>query len=112
MQEKTLLKIALAVGVVGLAVLFFISQSISIDEAMLNRLDGMVDETVVITGVVLDVSTFGSVTSVMIEKNELTSVVLFGDAPLLETGDLVQVRGKVVENEGETELIGEEIRVI
>ncbi|MFH1063634.1 MAG: hypothetical protein V1729_00980 [Candidatus Woesearchaeota archaeon] len=112
MKERTLLNIALATALVGIVSLFFLAQQMSVDEAMLNRLDQMIDEAVLVTGIVLDVNTLEDVTFLRIEKTELTEVVLFGPAPMLEMGDLVQVRGKVAEHEGETEVIGEEVRVI
>jgi DNA/RNA endonuclease YhcR with UshA esterase domain len=112
MQESTLLKIALAVSLVGIVVLFVLLQSVSVDEAMIGRLDGMVDESVVVGGVVLDVTSFEGTTFLRIQKEEMMSVVLFGNVPLVEIGDYVQVRGKVAEHEGEVEVIGEEVRVV
>jgi RecJ-like exonuclease len=111
-KEKTLLKIALAVGIIGIAVLFVMSNRIKVDEAMLGRLDEMVDESVVVTGSVVGVNSLDAVTFVMIQKDEIVSVALFGKVPVIEVGDLVQVRGKVTEHEGETEIIGEEVRVV
>jgi RecJ-like exonuclease len=111
-KEKTLLRIALAASAVGIVVLFLLSQQISVDEAMVSRLDEMVDESVVVTGSVIGVNSLDSVTFVMLQKDEIVTVVLFGKTPLVEVGDLVQVRGKVVEEEGEVEIIGEEMRVV
>ena len=112
MKEKTLLKIALAGGVVGIVVLFVLSQQISVDEAMISRLDEMVDESVVVTGSVIGINSLDSVTFVMLQKDEIVTVVVFGKTPMLEIGDLVQVRGKVTEQDGEAEIIGDEIRVV
>ncbi|MBW2997080.1 hypothetical protein KY349_01925 [Candidatus Woesearchaeota archaeon] len=112
MKEKTLLRIALAASAVGIVVLFLLSQQISVDEAMVSRLDEMVDESVVVTGSVIGVNSLDSVTFVMLQKDEIVTIVLFGKTPLVEVGDLVQVRGKVVEEEGEVEIIGEEMRVV
>lgn len=112
MKEKTLLRIALAVGLLGIALLFLLSQRISVDEAMITRLDGMVEEDVVVTGVVVGVDAMDSVTFVMLQKDEMISVTLFGKTPALEVGDLVQVRGTVEEHEGDIAVVGEEIRVV
>lgn len=112
MKEKTLLKIALAAGVTGIVLLFFLSQQISVDEAMISRLDQKVDETVMLTGSVIGVNSLDSVTFIMLQKDEIVTVVLFGSTPMIEVGDLVQVRGTVSEDEGETEIIGEEVRVV
>jgi RecJ-like exonuclease len=112
MKEKTLLKLSVVVSIIGLAVLFIALKNISIDTIMLNKIDGLVDEQVIIEGVVVDISITNSTTFVKIEKNELTSVILFGKTPLVETGDFVQIRGKVAEHNGKTEVIGEEMRVV
>lgn len=111
-KEKTLLRIALAASAVGIVVLFLLSQQISVDEAMVSRLDEMVDESVVVTGSVIGVNSLDSVTFVMLQKDEIVTVVLFGKTPLVEVGDLVQVRGEVVEEDGEVEIIGEEMRIV
>lgn len=112
MNEKTLLKIALAIGILGMALLFLMSNRIKIDEAMIGRMDEVVDESVVVTGSVIGVNRLDSVTSILIQKDEIFSVALFGKTPLIEVGDMVQVRGKVSDNNGETEIIGEEVRVV
>lgn len=112
MKEKTLLKIALAAGMLGIVVLFVLSQQISVDEAMISRLDKMVDDDVVVTGSVVGVNALDSATFLMLQKDEVVTVVLFGKLPSVEVGDLVQVRGTVSEDEGEAEIIGEEVRVV
>jgi len=112
MKESTLLKIACFVGIVGIAVLFLLSRQISVDQAMIGRLDQMVDSSVVVEGVVVGVNSGEGAVFLMLQKDEIVDVVLFGDSPPLEVGDYVQVRGKVSEQEGEESLIGEEVRVI
>jgi DNA/RNA endonuclease YhcR with UshA esterase domain len=113
-KEKTLLRIALVVGVLGIAVLFVMSQRIKVDEKMISKLDQSVDETVFVTGSVVGVSVSAnnSTTFLQIQKDEMVSVVLFGRAQHVSEGDYIQVRGKVTEHDGRTEIIGEEVRVI
>lgn len=112
MKEKTLLKIALAVGVLGIVVLFVLSQQISVDESIISRLDELVDESVVLTGSVIGINQLDSVTFIMLQKDEIVTVVLFGKTPMLDVGDLVQVRGIVTEYKGDVEIIGDEVRII
>ncbi len=112
MKEKTLLRIALVASMIGIVALFVISQRIKVDETMINKLEQSVDETVVVTGSVVGISSSNSTTFLRIQKDEITSVVLFGKAPLLVEGDYIQVRGKVTEHDDKTEIIGEEVRVI
>ena len=112
MKEKTLLKIAIAASALGTVILFLLSQQISLDEAIISRLDETVDENIVLTGSVIGVNSLDSVTFLMLQKDEIVTVVLFGKTPIVEVGDLVQVRGKVAEEDEELEIIGEEIRVV
>jgi len=112
MKEKTLLKIALAVSITGVVILFLLSQQISTDEAMIQRLDEMVDEQVIITGQVIGVNEQDSATFIILQKQETVTITLFGKTPPLEIGDLVQVRGRVTEHDNKVGLIGDEIRVI
>jgi DNA/RNA endonuclease YhcR with UshA esterase domain len=112
MKEKTLLRIALVVSIAGIIALFLISQRIKVDEAMIGRLEQSVDESVLVTGSVVEVNEGNSTTFIRIQKDEAATVVLFGKAPLIQEGDYVQIRGKVTEHDGKTEIIGEEVRVI
>ncbi len=112
MKETTLLKIALAVSMLGIPALFLLSSQIKTDEAMISRLDEMTDETVVVSGMVLDINDMDGTTFILMQKDEMMTVVLFGPSPPLQTGDYIQVRGTVSEHEGETEIIGDEVRVV
>jgi hypothetical protein len=112
MKEKTLLRIALFVGLFGIITLFLISQRITPDEAMIGKLEQSVDETVFVTGSVVGVRSSDSTTFLQIQRDEVVTVVLFGKAPLVSEGDYIQVRGKVSEQGGELSIIGEEVRVI
>jgi RecJ-like exonuclease len=111
-KEKTLLRIALAASIIGIAVLFIISQRIKVDEAMINKLEQSVDETVFVSGTVVGINTVNSTTFLRIQKDEITSAVLFGETPEIAEGDYVQIRGKVTKDGDEASIIGEEVRVI
>lgn len=111
-KEKTLLRIALVASIIGIAVLFIISQRIKVDEAMIGKLEQSVDETVFVTGTVVGVSEGNGATFLRIQKDEITSVVLFGEKPEIVEGDYVQIRGKVTKEGDEASIIGEEVRVI
>ena len=113
MKEKTLLRIALALSLAGIITLIILSQEIDIDQPAIDKLDEMIDESVVATGMVLDVAGYDGVTFIRIQRDEIIEVTLFGDTPPLSIGDLIQVRGKVSEeDDGSTSIIGDEIRVI
>ncbi len=112
MREKILLKLALAICIIGIVLLFFLSRGIEVNESMLGKLENSIDQTVIVTGTVVDVSQKNSTTFLRIQKDEMASVVLFGKAPVLNEGDFVQIRGKVSENKEYVGIIGEEVRVI
>jgi|GEM_PF-3436974 len=112
MKEKLLLRLALGVSIIGISVLFFISIRIEITEVAINKLDDSIEQSVMITGSVVDVTVKNSTTFIMIEKDEMTTVILFGKSHPINIGDLVQARGKVSEYNGESEIIADEVRVI
>ena len=111
-KESTLLKIALVVGLLGIAVLFMLSRQIKVDSVMISRLDGVEGEGVVVEGVVVGVNSGDGVVFLMLQKDEMLDVVLFGDVPSVEIGDYVQVRGTVATEDGGNSVLGEEVRVI
>ena len=113
MQESTILKTALICSIIGLTALFLFFKTIEPDTVMIGNLDQMTDMTIMIEGTVLGISGTESVTYIMLEKSETTTVIFFGPTPYLETGDYVQAKGTAAENQkGQTEVIGDEIRVI
>ena len=112
MKESTLLKIALTVSIIGITGLFFALRGIEVDEAMIGRLDEHIDDSVVVTGTLMGVTELDGVTFLLIQKDEIVSITLFGSTPEMETGDLIQVRGTVAQEGEEMEIIGEEVRVV
>jgi DNA/RNA endonuclease YhcR with UshA esterase domain len=112
MKEKLLLKISLATAIIGIVVLYFVSQNIEANQTTMNIIDGVEDGTVIITGTVLDINERNSTTFLQIEATETLPVIAFGKVPMLTPGDLVQVRGKMSKKDGKSSIISEEIRVI
>lgn len=112
MKEATLLKISFFVALVGIALLFFLSRQITVDKALISRLDGVDGEGVVVEGVVVGLNQGNGVIFLMLQKDEMLDVVLFGEAAGVEIGDYVQVRGTVSSEEGQESLLAEEVRVI
>lgn len=112
MKEKTLLKIALLCGILGICVLFFISKSISIDEIAINKIDRVLDETVVVSGSVIGINDGSGVSYLKIQKDEVLSVTLFGDVREFKVGDYVQIRGKISKGKKGVDFIGEEVRIV
>ena len=116
MHDKTLLKIAITFSIIGLIVLFFISDKIEVDEITIDKLDEMeIGKTVKIKGYVENVNNLEKVAFLKIaqEKTETVSIVLFKEENIsLEQGDYVEVVGEVEEFEGKKEIIGNLVKRI
>ncbi len=110
MDEKTISKIAAVCVFVGMLVLFLFLQSTEIEFATLSEMEE--DDTVVFEGVVMGKNEMDSVTFLMVQSNEITSVTLFGPIPYVDEGTLIQVRGEVDVYKGKKSILGEEIRII
>ena len=112
MKEDILLKIALITAIIGIVILYLASQRLESTQATINRIDGVEDGSVVISGDVLSIDERNSSTLLRIQTTDIVPVVAFGKVPLVAIGDLVQVRGKLAKYNGTAEVTSEEIRVI
>ena len=116
MKEKTLLKIALSCSIVGLVVLFFISDSISVDQVAIGKIeDEDIGKIVKITGMIIRVSNTEKVMFIEVgeEKVEKVDVVLFKDKDFdLSPGDYVEIVGEIEEYKGKKEVIANKITLI
>ena len=116
MKEQTLLKIALIVSLLGLLILYLISDNIDLKERNIEKitLDNK-DEFVKLTGTVNKVIDTEKVTIMEIMQEQEITVVLFKDEnktmPIQE-GNEVEVIGKVDEYEGKLEIIADRLRII
>lgn len=110
MQESTLLKIALLVALLGVSVLFFISQNYEAQESPLLEKD----TNYVVKGTVSRVTQLDSVTFIELQKEDLLPVVLFKNYPVdVNKGDYVEILGKAGEDQqGNLQFNGKELRVI
>jgi DNA/RNA endonuclease YhcR with UshA esterase domain len=111
MKEKALLKIALVASCIGLLLLFIFSKNIEVNEATIDKIDGMQDEEVRIQGVVERVSNKEKVTFIEITQEVTTTVVVF-DNISINKGEKIEVIGKVDEYNGESEILAERIERI
>ena len=116
MKEKTLFKIALVCSVIGLAVLFFVSDNISIDSVDVSSLDSTdIGHEVKVIGSVSKVSSTDKVVFLTVgqQKVEDVSVVLFKDSSdiLIKKGDVVELVGTVDDYEGSINIIANAVKV-
>jgi len=116
MKEKTLLKIALSCSVVGLVVLFFISDNISVDTVDIGKIeDEEIGKIVKITGLVIRVNNMEKVMFIQVgqETVEKVDVVLFKDYDFdLSEGSYVEIIGEIEEYKGKKEIIANRIKII
>lgn len=111
MEEKTLLKVSLVVGLLGALLLYFISSGIDL-EAVKGLGGIMEEEEIKINGIVGKVVEKEKVAflEVLNEKIEKVNVVLFKDEKIsLSEGDYVEILGTVEEYEGKKEVIGNKV---
>jgi len=116
MQEKTLLKIALIMSLLGLLILYLISDNIEIKEKNIEKitLDNK-DEFVKLRGIVSKVIDTERVTIMEIMQPQEITVVLFKNENKtmpIQKGNEVEIFGKVDEYEGKLEIIADRLRVV
>ena len=114
MRERTLLKLALTVSIIGILGLFFLAETVSVEETAISKLDGMGQEgRVQLRGVVARVATKGNTTFLMLEKQEQVNIVLFSNGAAiydkLRTGENVSVIGKVTKYKGKPEIVADKV---
>ena len=116
MKEINLFKIALSCSILGLILLFFISEQIEIDETAIDKIDETdIGESVKIIGKIETINDVGNLVFIDInqEKIESVSVMLFKDSDIiLKKGDYVEIIGDIDEYEGKKEVIANRIRLI
>jgi hypothetical protein len=111
MQEKTLLKISLLTGIIGIIFLYLVS--IAIELPTVQKIDRLAEETEVkLSGIIGKVTSKDQVAflEVMNEKIEKTDVILFKDQDIyLGEGDYVEITGTIEDYQGRKELVGNKI---
>ena len=116
MREKTLLKTALICSFIGLVILFFISDKISVDRVNISDLEKEeLGRDINLIGKIEKVTNMDKVIFLEISelKTEKVSVVLFKDRDLdLIEGNYVEINGEIDEYNGKREIIANSIKII
>ena len=115
MKEKQLLKISLICSLLGIIILFFISEQIKVDETTLDRIDELeVGTSVSVEGIINKINEYEKIAYIELMQSQTTTVVLFKESNLtnLKQGDFVKVEGEIQEYEGEFQIVGNEIKII
>jgi len=112
MKEKTLLKIAIISALLGVFVLYIISESITIDESSISKIENEeLGNDVKVKGVVRDVFNGEKISIVTISQQEEMKIVIMDNVSINE-GDYIEVIGEVEDYNGEREVIGNRVRLI
>lgn len=112
MKEKTLLKISIMGALIGVFVLYVISENIVIDESSISRIEEeQIGNDVKVKGVVKDVFNGEKLSIITISQPSDIKVLLYDNVSVSE-GDYIEVIGEIDEYNGEREVIGNRVRVI
>lgn len=110
MKDATLLRTSLIVSAVGILLLFFISNSVSIEEIKADKFEEYKDEIVKISGIVEQVSKTETATFMKVKQPCVATVVVF--EPLnITKGNYIMATGKVDEYGDEFELLADKVQV-
>jgi len=116
MREKTLLKIALIISLLGLLGLYIISGNIEIKEKNIEKITlENKDEFVKLRGIVNKVIDTEKVAIMEIMQPQEITVVLFKNedkAIQIKDGNEVEVIGRVGEYEGKLQIVADRLRVV
>ena len=113
MKEKTLLRVAISCSIVGILVLFYFSDTVTIGNKEISNIQSDVGRNIKVNGIVVSVKDLGTFSVVKIEqqKTETMDVVLFKAKNIsLNAGEKIEVSGQLEEYNGKLELIGNEIK--
>ncbi len=116
MKEKTLIKIAFICGIIGLFILFIISDTIEIKEKNIDKINkANVEEDVKLIGTISRITNLDEVTFIELEQPATITIILFKDKNKnisLYNGDNIEIIGQIEEYNGKLEIIAQRIRVL
>jgi exonuclease VII large subunit len=116
MNEKTLLKTALIVSLLGLLTIYLISDNMPITEKNIEKITiENIDDFVKLRGIVSKVIDTEKVVIMEITQPQQMTVVLFKNenkTMQIQQGNEVEIFGKVDEYEGKLEIIADRLRVV
>ncbi len=114
MKESTLFKIALICSLVGVCILFFISDNVDVKEKAISKIEmESIGEDIKLKGYISGITDLEKVMFVEITQPEKITVVLFKKSNItLDKGDYVEILGEIDEYGGKMQVIGNRVRVI
>ena len=107
-----MLKISIIGALIGVVILYIISDNIKLDETSISKIeDDDIGSDVKVMGVVSDVFNSDKVSILTITQPADMKVVVMENISV-SVGDYIEVIGEIDEYEGEKEVIGNRVRVI
>ena len=107
MQDKTLLLTALITSIIGVFMLFFLSQNIDFNKSSLIDPES-IDKTITLTATITNVDSSEKVTEITALTLQEIKIIVFEELNLTE-GTKIEIKGKLKKN---NEIIAEEINQI
>ncbi|MEK6916368.1 MAG: OB-fold nucleic acid binding domain-containing protein [Nanoarchaeota archaeon] len=112
MNESLLYKSAIIVSIVGLILIFFISNSIEINDTTIDKItNGETLDTVKLVGEVVEITEKSNVTYLLIAETKEITAIAFSNNLSIKKGDSLEIIGKVDEYNGKKEIIAESITI-
>ena len=112
MKEKTLLKVAIISALIGVFILYIVSENTTIDETSIGKIEEeQIGNDVKVKGVVKSAFNGKKISIITITQPEEMKIVVYENVSVKE-GDYIEVIGEIDEYNGELEVIGNRIRVI
>lgn len=115
-SDRTMLRVASAVFIVGFVALFFISQqNVGKTVQIAEISETMLGERVSVQGVITNIRQGNNLIMILVDENDnskMIKVVLFDNNVELENGDFVVVRGEISIFRGDLEITATKISKI
>ncbi len=113
MNEKSLLKLALLISILGLILLYIVSKNIVIDDTTIEKITNEeIEGDVVIKGIVKEITERSGTTFIIINQESEIEVIVFSSNVNLSKGDNVKITGQVSEYKNQKEIIADKIEII
>ncbi|MFH0870417.1 MAG: hypothetical protein V1866_05170 [archaeon] len=112
MEEETLLKVALALSIIGICALLIVLKTTEIAESGIGQAKELEEgSSVKITGIVERISAKDQFTIITLRREESISVVAF-DNINISKGQRIEVIGKIKKYEGANEIVADNVIVL
>ena len=112
MKEKTLLLIAIMTTIIGLIMLYYMSDVVKIEEKVIENIDATdIEKDLMIKGNVERVTDLEKIVIMEVSQPKTITIIAFKDGKTdVKEGDYVYITGAVDEYNGKMEIIADEIK--